>query len=343
MSARGRRKRSWNSPSQRSEKQRKVKLLWLCLVIAILAVMAAVLVRQRKQAIQELGYVSSQAPSSQTVEIGGITCLPRKNLKTYLVMGIDDTASDEEGDVDGGNCDGLWVLTVDQTAKKWFLLPIDRNTITAVDSLDEDGEYLAATDIQISLAHANGDGGAVSCENTVKAVSGLLGGKKLDGYAAIDLGGLIVMNDALGGVTVAVQDDMSELDPAMVPGARVTLDDRQAELFVRSRISVGNGTNKERMQRQAVFLKEASRQLTDKLKSDPDVLSDLRERMTEHMVTDLTDGDFSVLANALDTCQQEELPELTGTTELDENGWEAFYPNENRLNEIIIQLFYRPV
>lgn len=328
---------------QHTEKQNRVKVLWVCLVVVIAAVMAVLLVRQRARVSQELGYVSSQTPSDREVEIGGVRCVPRKNLKTYLVMGIDDIGSDDDGYVLGGNCDGLWVLVVDQTGKKWSILPIDRNTVTAVDSLDENGEYLATTDIQISLAHANGDGGAVSCENTVKAVSGLLGGQKIDGYAAIELGGLTVLNHALGGVTVTVQDDMSAVDPAMVPGASVTLDDRQAELFVRSRSSVGSGTNKERMQRQEVFLKAVSKQLGDTVKTDPNALTDLRSGMEEYMVTNLTDGDFSVLANALDAYQQEQLPELTGTTELDEMEWEAFHPDEDRLNEIVIRLFYRPV
>ena len=66
-------------------------------------------------------------------------------------------------------------------------LPINRDTITDVRSLDDDGSYLATTKTQIALAHANGDGMELSCENTVDAVSNMLYGIRIEGYISLNM------------------------------------------------------------------------------------------------------------------------------------------------------------
>lgn len=86
-------------------------------------------------------------------------------------------------------------------------LAINRNTLTNVKSLDLDNSYLGDSVVQIALAHASGDGLEASCENTVDAVSELLGGQKIDGYAAVNMGAISIINHMAGGVTVTIEDD----------------------------------------------------------------------------------------------------------------------------------------
>jgi len=63
-------------------------------------------------------------------------------------------------------------------SQKWRkLLSVDRNTVTPVRSLADDGTYLATTDIQLSLAHSMGPDQNMRAENTVDAVSTLLKGQ----------------------------------------------------------------------------------------------------------------------------------------------------------------------
>lgn len=50
--------------------------------------------------------------------------------------------------------------------------------------------------------------------------------------------GIVEMNDLLGGVTVTVEDDFSQVDSSLVMGKRVTLTGQQALTFVRSRRGV---------------------------------------------------------------------------------------------------------
>ncbi|WP_330673046.1 LCP family protein [Blautia massiliensis (ex Durand et al. 2017)] len=98
-------------------------------------------------------------------------------------------------------------------SQKWRkLLSVDRNTVTPVRSLADDGTYLATTDIQLSLAHSMGLDQNMRAENTVDAVSTLLKGQKIDGYAMINMSAIQVVNDMVGGVTVTIEDDFSERD-----------------------------------------------------------------------------------------------------------------------------------
>ena len=98
-------------------------------------------------------------------------------------------------------------------SQKWRkLLSVDRNTVTPVRSLADDGTYLATTDIQLSLAHSMGPDQNMRAENTVDAVSTLLKGQKIDGYAMINMRAIQVVNDMVGGVTVTIEDDFSERD-----------------------------------------------------------------------------------------------------------------------------------
>ena len=98
-------------------------------------------------------------------------------------------------------------------SQKWRkLLSVDRNTVTPVRILADDGTYLATTDIQLSLAHSMGPDQNMRAENTVDAVSTLLKGQKIDGYAMINMSAIQVVNDMVGGVTVTIEDDFSERD-----------------------------------------------------------------------------------------------------------------------------------
>ena len=119
----------------------------------------------------------SSTDSRETITYKNETYVKKGNLETYLIAGIDAPGKVEKvTEYDGtGQCDVLAVIVRDRSTDQCKLLSIDRNTITAVKSLDNDGTYLDTTDIQLSLAHAMGFDQQVRAENTVDAVSHLLG------------------------------------------------------------------------------------------------------------------------------------------------------------------------
>ena len=155
------------------------------------AALAAVLAASSPNALADAASVEKQGSREgiNVTEINGVKCRPKTRMKTYLFMGVDNkgdvTAVESEED-SSGQCDVLQLLVIDQNANTYAIVPINRNTITAVKSLEDDGTYMPHL-MQIALAHANGDGLEISCENTVDAVSNLFYGVQIDGYMALNM------------------------------------------------------------------------------------------------------------------------------------------------------------
>ena len=132
---------------------------------------------------------------------------------------------------------------IDSKDKTVRQLKIDRDTMAEVTVLGMLGNPVGTTQMQISLAHGFGDGKEESCGYARDAVSRLMQGENIDFYLAMSLDGISVLNDLAGGVTVTLEDDFSAADPAMTKGATLTLQGDQAEIFVRRRMDIGEGTN----------------------------------------------------------------------------------------------------
>ena len=59
-----------------------------------------------------------------------------------------------------------------------------------------------------------------SCENTLNAVENLLEGADIEYYVAMNMDAIGILNDALGGVTVTLEDDFTAADPTHAAGER---------------------------------------------------------------------------------------------------------------------------
>ena len=88
-------------------------------------------------------------------------------------------------------------------------------------------------------------------------------GIDIDFYISLEMDGISTLNDALGGVTVTLEDDFTALDPTMTKGTTLTLEGNQAEYYVRGRMYIGVGTNEARMVRQQVFMSALSQRLSE--------------------------------------------------------------------------------
>ena len=239
-------------------------------------------------------------------------------------------------------CDVIQLLVVDNTNKTYVQLPVNRNTMTEVRSYDSEGVYLGTSIAQIAYAHMEGDGGGkLSCENTVQAVSDLLYGQKIDGYIAMNMDGIGILNHLAGGVTVTIEEDMTNIDPAFIEGETITLTDDQALKFVRARMSVGDGTNESRMRRQDAFIDSLKDKMTGKLKNNEKYAIDVYDQLSGSMITDLSDKEFSRIVNALTECDSEGKRDIEGTVGVDEFGFSTFEPDKDSLADTVIDLFYR--
>lgn len=318
-------------------------------VAALLAVLAVVLVLYgggrwlEKRA--EKPETRTQLPQAdqETVEVDGVTYRKKSRLTTILVMGVDHDTQDSYEYRKAGQADFLRLVVLDDADKTVQQLQIDRDTMTPVTVLGLLGDRYEPVTQQICLGYAFGDGRQTSCEVTVEAVGNLLGGQTIDQYLAMGLDGISTLNDLAGGVTVTLEDDFSAADPAMTKGATLTLHGDQAEIFVRRRMDIGEGTNEARMVRQEEYLAQLSAQLESRVQQDQQFTAQVYDALQPYLVTDLAKGRLvnEVWAAKDDTV--EPAIALEGEHKVAEDGFTEFYPTEASIQKAVLTLFWEPV
>lgn len=279
----------------------------------------------------------------ETIEVDGETYRRRREVTAILLMGI-DRSSDAviTGYRNGGQSDFLQLLAIDSSDRTITRVPIDRDTMTPITVLGVLGDKAGVRTAQICLSHGFGDGKQQSCELTVDAVSNLMVGAPIDEYFAMNLDGISAMNDALGGVTVTLEDDFSALDPAMTLGTTLTLRGIQAEYFVRSRMNIGVGTNEARMKRQQVYLEQIGNMLDERVREDQNFIGTLYDELTPYLVTSMSRG---YLINKAWTTREYErrVAEIPGEHRIGSDGFMEFHADEDAVEQLVLELFYQKV
>lgn len=332
-----------NRKSEQGKGKVMRKLLPL-LIAAIVVAAAAIIVLQtadNKKLDTAREQTSAKLPED-LVEINGVKCVPKKNIQTYLFMGVDARGETKKmKEYDGtGQVDTLQLVVIDQQAGTYTRLPINRDTITNVNVLDDEGYYLSTRQVQISLAHSMGDGMERSCENTIDAVSGLLYNQPIDGYASLNMDAIETLNHLADGVTVTIEDDFSKVDSSLVKGATVKLTDEQAMYYVRGRMGVGDGSNEGRMRRQTRFLAALKPILVEKCQQDSAFALEIYDALEPYMVTDLNRNSFIKLAAELVESEEQDSVQIDGTNQEGDTGFNEFTPDKDSLAEAVIHLFY---
>lgn len=264
------------------------------------------------------------------------------NLSTLLLIGVDD---EEVTRVSGNRNDGLadfLVLAIfDNASKTCKLLQINRNTMAEMRMLGLRGKVIGLTTQQICYAHTYGSGMEDSCEHTVYAVSRLLYNVPIDNYLSLVMGGIDALNDAVGGVTVTIEDDFSGVDDTLVMGKTVTLMGEHAENFVRARMSMtSDPTNEARMRRQRTYINALAEKIKSDYSEDPGFALELYGAIDEYIVTDCAVDALSQYASSLADYTLSEIITPEGT--IGHGEYAEFYPDEAALQQLVIDLFYLP-
>ncbi len=194
--------------------------------------------------------------TSRTV-IDGEFYYPRE-LETFLISGVDKNSDIKVSETSYGNnmqADFIALVIFDKYDKKYSIININRDSMVQVDELDINGNKTGnMTREQIALAHTYGNGSNSSSMNIVRAVSRMFYNININYYATITMDTLPIINDAVGYVTVKMPEDYTNLDPAFIKGEDVQLKGKQSTAFVRARMSVDDGTNISRMNRQKLYI-----------------------------------------------------------------------------------------
>lgn len=319
-------------------------LLWknIALYLAgLLAVGAVCLSLRQPRQSEPTGDLTERFQSEITYCVGDTTYHYRESVLTnLLLMGIDRSEKMQDGTAaqEGGQADFLLLLTADRETRTLMLTHVDRDTITEMTTYGIFGDPAGSITTQICLSHAFGTTEEQRCGNTVAAVSNLFGGIPIDGYVAMDMGDIATLNDALGGVTVTLEEDFTQEDAAMVQGTTVTLTGKQAEIFVRYRATVADGTNTNRMKRQRSYMAAAWETLEA---GDGTFRQDLLETMGSCLQSDLTRQELLTYADCWSQYTMEEIQTMEGRHIVDDDGFVAFYPREEWRERYLLQHFYQ--
>ena len=271
----------------------------------------------------------------------------RDGLETCLLLGIDKfsdyLSTFNEGDLlNDLQSDVLLLMIEDKKAGSWTALQLNRDTMCEIRRLGYSGDKTGTRFQQLALSHTYGSGGKDSCRNSVKAVSRLLYDIPIDHYYAVTMDAIPVLNDLVGGVTVHIDEDLTAADPAFVQGTDVTLHGDQALHFVRARQSVSDGTNLSRMNRQRIFLDALYPQMESCLRNSGSFALKMANSLADYSVSDLIPEE---LANMAERLKDEDYKGMLTTAgeAIEGERYIEFYPDETRLKETVLQLFFEPV
>lgn len=278
---------------------------------------------------------------TRTIVREGISYYPRLDISVVLLIGTDiDGKVQSSGSYNNkASADMVALLVFDEAKEEFYVLSLNRDTMMDIPVLGLNGRQAGTVYSQLATSHNYGSGLADSCENTRKAVSDFLYGLTIDHYFCMNMDGIGILNDSVGGVEVQIHEDFSAVDPSLKQGSTMILNGEQAYSFVRSRSGVGSQLNTSRMERQRQYMEGFVDSLRESLSLDEMFFAELWKNISDYAVTDCSTVVLNSLAS--DYADYRFAGSLTpeGENVLGEKYYE-FYADEKLLDELILKLFY---
>ena len=337
----------------RRQNRRQQRSRIMLIIVAVIIVLAAVILCialgvfdrtglfRSDETVVESGIEgwTSERSNPNAIVYDGKTYVYNDHLTNYLLLGVDTEGSIQEKKTPGsaGQSDSIFLISYDRVKETTVGLAIPRDTITQIEKFTPGGDSLGFYSDHLNLQYAYGDGKRKSCELTSAAVSRLLSGLPIGGYAAVNLESIPSLTQFLGGVEVTVPDDsLSEDNPAFYKGNKVVLDETNTDLFVRSRDRQEEQSAIVRMNRQKVFLDAFASKLAREQKRDASTVTTLYEKMKAEMITNMSTDQFVDIAVAKRSGGIKTIPGETGH----EGVYDVYRIDDSGLYKMVLELFY---
>ncbi len=323
---------------RRSSKRKNLKYIAVALSVVLLLT-GAFLLLHWWESRQDSSLLDGSYES--VVRYNGSEYVEKKNIETFLVMGLDkfeDSVSNDSYNNDQ-QADFLLLLVFNHDEQKCNVLNINRDTMVDMNILGVAGQRVGTVNKQIALSHTYGNGKDVSCRNTANALSGLLNGVKIDHYISLTMDAVSILNDLLGGVEVTVLDDFSDIDPTLVKGETVTLYGEHALTYVRTRYGLEDSSNSTRINRQRQYLNSLYQKASARVEADSEFIVEAYLKLADYIVTDRSENQLKDIADKLSSYELVETDSFEGEYKVGEKFME-FYPDEKSVNRIVFDLFY---
>lgn len=281
--------------------------------------------------------------STKTITRDGVDYFPRQDITVVLLLGVDQYGPMQASGsyANPGATDMVALLIFDDVQQNCRILTLNRDTMLKMPVLGIGGKQAGSRFGQLALAHTYGSGLQDSCENTKTTISDFLYGLRIDYYMAMNMDAISILNDAVGGVTVQVEDDFSQMNPG-IPMGQVTLKGQQAVDFVRARAGVGNQLNISRMERHKEYMDGFMTALGEKLETETATFAlNVYDAISPYIVTDCSGTTLKNLMEDYGSYPIEEIVSPEGENVRGEEYYE-FYVDEDALDTLILRLFYAP-
>ena len=279
--------------------------------------------------------------SKDTIQYQGNTYKYNDHLSNYLFMGIDsrEDVDTYESQQDAGQADAIFLVSLDRATEEVKVLFIPRDSMTKIEVFNPAGKSLGMTTDHINIQYAYGDGKQKSCELMKTAVSNLLEGLPIQGYCSMNMDGIPVITDFVGGLEVTVPDNSLEgVNPEFKEGAVVTLTGENAEQFVRYRDIEKSQSALVRQERQKTYLQALLKKAQEQASKDAGFVTDLYDSIKSYTVTNMGND---VLAKLLAASQKgiSDTQTVPGEGTQGAN-FDEYHVDQDKLTDLIISMFY---
>ncbi len=302
------------------------------------AVALLILVQKKMIPVRERNDYLSQSKIG-SIQYNGKYYKHNQKLMHILFLGIDNEERLMDYNIPGeaGQSDTIILFSFNKETKESSVLQIPRDTMTEVDLYNGAGEKYDEDQMQIALQFAYSIGGEHSCHAAKKTISELLFDLPIDAYLALDIAAIPTINDALEGVIITFSSDYTDVNPLFQVGKTMIVTGEQAKQFVQFRDVEQDFSNRERMERQNIYLLALGNQLKEKINLDSGIFTEVYSSVQEYMITDMGEDEIEYLCR----CKIGN-PEIYTFPGKWKNGTrhDEFYADENELRELLLDKFY---
>lgn len=262
--------------------------------------------------------------------------VPNDSIESILILGIDKKEGGSNDRQNSEQADFLALVVMNKDDETYQILHLNRDTMTDIPQTDAFGEVYGYVEGQLTLAHTYGNDDKIRCRNTENTVEKLLYGIDIDHYLSLTMDAVAILNDSIGGVTVQLMDDFTDLDETFVKDAVVTLKGEQALAYVQARGSLEDNTNLHRMERQQQYIAA----LIEKLRGyDFENTVDTMMEVNEYLVSDCTVDQLSRLIERLGSYTYEGTVSPEGEAVKGAEFME-YHVDDQALQALVVEMFY---
>lgn len=265
-----------------------------------------------------------------------------EHLSNFLIMGIDtrEENSKEKNPTAAGQADAILLVSYDRVEQTVKCITIPRDTMTTIHMFSPEGEDLGTAIDHLNIQYAFGNGKEKSCELMKEAVQTLLYDVPIQGYCAVNMDGIPVAVDAVGGVELVVPDDTLEnVYPEFQEGDTVIITKENAERFVRYRDTNIQQSAIARGNRQKVFMRAFAENAKVKAAKDEKFVVELYDDIKPYMVTNMGNDIFAKLLQAENNAEMLEIPGKSVSGEQ----FDEYRVDEGELYKMMLEVFYKEV